>query len=456
MTAELPLTRFRGILERRLGWTTTDTEAVPILPVLAERAAARHLSENDYLTRLAGRDWPDETAVLAERLSITETYFFRHGDQFRALGERVLPERIAARGGQRVLRMLSVACSSGEEPYSLAIAAHRARPARDWIVSVVAIDANQEMLRRAQRATYSEWSLRETPSDARERWFRRTAEAGFEVAPEIRASVQFIEHNVAGPEDPRIWHPGRYDVVFCRNLLMYLTRETVATLLRRITSSLADGGALFLGHTDTLGSDPEGFTVEHFGDTVYYRRTVVTAPPVRARPTSPRPVMHAEPVDDGRARALELLRDERFSAALELVPDGDLLLRGVVLAQLGRLDEARDAAGRLIDTGRPSPDAHQLLGACHEVDDPDRAQEQYRRAAYLDPAFAMPRLRMGLLARRRGDGPAATDELTVALELLPRESEERITMFGGGFGRLTLSSLCRTELDAAMSRGARR
>ncbi|MFI1988825.1 CheR family methyltransferase [Actinoplanes sp. NPDC020271] len=457
MRTELPLARFRGILERRLGWTTTDVEAVPILPVLAERAAARRLSETDYLNRLAGPDWPDETRVLAERLSITETYFFRHGDQFRALTRRVLPERLEARAGQRVLRLLSVGCSSGEETYSLAIAAHRARPAQDWIISVLGVDANQEMLRRARRAQYSEWSLRETPADVRQRWFRRT-DAGLAVSDEIVASVRFAEHNVAGPEDPGIWQPGRYDVIFCRNLLMYLTAGTAATLLGRITDSLAEGGALFLGHTDTLGSHPDGYTVEHFGDTVYYRRVARTpAPAPDPRPrVRERPPQARRPRQDPHARALELLGEERFAAALDVVADDDLVLRGVLLAQLGRLEEARDLAHRLIDAGMPHPDAHQLLGLCLEVEDPERAQAQYRLAAYLDPGFAMPRLRTGLLARRRGDGRAAADELAVALELLPRETEERITLFGGGFGRLTLSSLCRTELEAAMSRDTRR
>ncbi|WP_122979218.1 CheR family methyltransferase [Actinoplanes teichomyceticus] len=282
-----PIVRFRQILERRLGWTSAGNAAVPVRPVLAERAAAHGLSENAYLSRLTGREWPEEIQRLTERLSITETYFFRHGDQFRALAERVLPQRIAARAGQRALRLLSVGCSSGEEAYSLAITAHRARPGQDWIVSVLGLDANPQMLRRAERAVYPEWSLRETPPDVRARWLRRTDD-GFRVVPEITASVQFVEHNVAGPDEPLVWQPGRYDVIFCRNLLMYLTPATVGGLLRRITDSLAAGGALFLGHTDSLGSDPAGLSVEHFGDTVYYRRVVVGQPAVRGGPP-PRP-----------------------------------------------------------------------------------------------------------------------------------------------------------------------
>ncbi|GAA4610346.1 chemotaxis protein methyltransferase CheR [Actinoplanes octamycinicus] len=457
MRDDPPLVRFRGILEQRLGWVTADTEAVPVLPVLAERAKARRMSENEYLNRLSVRDWPEETTVLAERLSITETYFFRHGDQFRALAERVLPERVAARAGQRALRLLSVGCSSGEEAYSLAIAAHRARPAPDWIVSVLGIDANPEMLRRAGQAVYSDWSLRETPADMRRRWFR-PVDDGFRVLPEVAATVRFAEHNVADPDDPRIWQPGRYDVIFCRNLLMYLTPATVARLLRRITAALAPGGALFLGHTDSLGSDPDGFTVETFGDTVYYRRVVPAPAPERESRPRPRAVPPRPPADV-HPRALELLRDEKFTEALDLIATvlpqrrpRDLLVHGVLLAQRGRLAEAEATARALIDAGVPDADAHHLLGVCQEVDEPDRAAGQYRLAAYLDPGFAMPRLRLGLLARRRGDGRDATAELGAALELLPRESEERITLFGGGFGRLTLSTLCRTELDAATAR----
>ncbi|GAA2688990.1 CheR family methyltransferase [Actinoplanes palleronii] len=460
---DAPLIRFRGILERRLGWTTADTEAVPILPVLAARAAAHRLSETAYLDRLVAQLWPEETALLAERLSITETYFFRHGDQFRALAERVLPERLRARAGQRVLRLLSVGCSSGEEPYSLAISALGARPGRDWIVSVVGADANPEMLRRAGRAVYSEWALRETPRDVRGRWFQQT-EGGFAVDPEVVRSVQFVEHNVAEPAEPRIWQTGRYDVIFCRNLLMYLTTATVTGLIGRITDSLAPGGALFLGHTDSLGSDPRGFTVEHFGDTAFYLRDS----PRAAEPTRPRAHVEARPTAapveiDAYAKALELLRDERFVEAFDVITTvlprrrpRELLLHGVLLAQRGRLAEARDAARHLIDSGGTHPDAHQLLGFCHEVDEPDQAAGQYRLAAFLDPGFAMPRLRLGLLARRRNDGPTASVDLSAALELLPRETEERITLFGGGFGRLTLSSLCRTELDAATTRGGNR
>ncbi|MEU8657599.1 CheR family methyltransferase [Actinoplanes philippinensis] len=452
MIGAASLTRFRELLQRRLGWTFADNDLGHTAGVLAARAQAHGLSEREYLDRLAGRRWTAETAELASALSITETYFFRHAEQFRVLRERVLPELIDTRSGQRVLRLLSVGCSSGEEAYSLAIAAIRARPGPDWIVTVTGVDANREMLRRAREAVYSPWSLRDTPDDVRRRWFR-PVDDGFRVAGEVTATVRFVEHNVAG-DDPQLWHPARYDLIFCRNLLMYLTADVAAELIRRMTRALSDGGFLFLGHTDSLGSHPDGLEVCHVDGTVYYQRRVVAAPrepapappPRRVTPAPPPPPPPPGPPD--RQRVLGLMRDDRFAEALDAAGAGDSLTRGVLLAQLGRLDEARDTANRLLHAGGPQADAHHLLGVCHELDCADRAAGQYRLAAYLDPRFAMPRLRMGLLARRRGDDRGAADHLSAALELLPAENEERIVHFGGGFGRLALTTLCRTELEA--------
>jgi chemotaxis protein methyltransferase CheR len=457
---------FRELLARWLGWTFDDKDAAQLDPVLRERAATAGLSREAYLSRLGYGGWDDEVAELAERLSITETYFFRHGEQFRALRETALPDRIDARRTQRALRMLSVACSSGEEAYTLAIVGREVQPGPDWIVSVTGLDANPAMLRKAAAARYAAWSLRETPQVVRDRWFS-TTDGGFEVDPEIRALVRFARHNVAD-DDPALWHAGQYDVIFCRNLLMYLTRAVAGTLVRRMTAALAPGGYLFLGHTDSLGSRPEGLEPRHSHQTFYYQRFDQAAVPPAA--TLPRPAPPAEtprpplPVteEDAYNRAIGLLHADRFADALDLITarlpgrpkPRDALLHGVLLVQTGRLDEAVVVGRRLVETDGLNADAHQLLGLCLEgqqaVDD---AIAHYRLAAYLDPAFALARLRLGQLARRRGEDRPAAADLEQALSLLALEHEERITLFGGGFGRMALTVLCRSELDAC---GARR
>jgi chemotaxis protein methyltransferase CheR len=430
--------------------------------VLGKRSDQYGLSQVAYLTRLAANEWDAELTTLAEELTINETYFYRHGEQFRALAEVVLPERIEARAGQRVLRMLSVGCSSGEEAFTMAIVAREILPEQDWIISVLGLDANPAVLRRAERARFSAWSLRETPDNVRQRWFH-PHEGSFELDVAIRSVVQFRQYNVA-TDDEALWRPDQYDIVFCRNLLMYLTPAVRASLVQRMTRSLAPGGYLFLGHTDSLGSRPDGLEPQHTNQTFYYRRqqraamaSVATKPSGVTATASRRPAP-ARPVEiDAHDRAMRLLIDERFTEALQLVeadaPDPpaprDLLLRGVLLAQAGRLEDAEMVCRHLLDLDGLFADAHHQLAVCLEGGAAvDVAIGHYRLAAYLDPDFAMPRLRLGLLSRRRGENRIAGPELDRALALLRQERDERIALFGGGFGRIALTTLCRTELDA--------
>ena len=450
------VTRFRELLAARLGWTFADNDVPHLTQELLRRAETNGLAQDGYLRRLAG-SWDDELAALAEELTITETYFFRHGEQLRALAGVALPERMAARATQRVLRLLSVGCSSGEEAYTLGIVARELLPDPGWIISVLGLDANPAMLRKAGRAHYSAWSLRETPDDVRERWFH-PHDSTYEVDAGVRAIVRFRKHNVA-EDDANLWRPELYDVIFCRNLLMYLTPDTADALIDRMTAALAPGGFLFLGHTDSLGSRPAGLEPTHSHSTFYYRRTTASsaAPPpriaipdvVRIAPAPPEPTRAPEGI-------LTLIHQERFAEALaesERIDRADpraLLVHGVLLAQAGRLSDAEMEVRALLDANGLDADAHHLLGVCLEGGAAvDVAIGHYRLAAYLDPGFAMPRLRLGLLARRRGDHRTAAAELDRALHLLRDERDDRIVLFGGGFGRIALTTLCRTELGAA-------
>jgi chemotaxis protein methyltransferase CheR len=451
--------QFRAVLAGRLGWAFADNDVPHLQQELDRRADAHGLARGAYLVRLSG-GWPEELAVIAEHLSITETYFFRHGEQFRALAEVALPERLAARSSQRALRMLSVGCSSGEEAYTLAIVARAAQPDPDWIVSVTGVDANPAMLRKAAAGRYSAWSLRETPDDVRHQWFRRH-EGTYEVDAAVRRTVRWLRYNVAD-EHPALWAAEQYDVIFCRNLLMYLTPAVAAGLVERMTRALAPGGYLFLGHTDSLGSRPDGLEPQHARSTFYYRRPVtpVPAPPRLPHAEPPAafvPPAPAPPRDAGDDGVLALIHEERFAEALAVVErviadrphPRELLLHGVLLAHAGRLDDAEMVVRRLLDQDGLDADAHHLLGVCLEGGAAvDVAIGHYRLAAYLDPTFAMPRLRLGLLARRRGDHRAAGTELDRALHLLREERDDRIVLFGGGFGRIALTALCRSELDA--------
>jgi len=493
------LERFRVLVAERLGLSFDDSKLAFLVGVLARRVEATRATTASYLQRLGGAGDPEELRALALELTVTETYFFRNQDQFRAFAEVALPERLVARAAARTLRLLSAGCASGEEPYSLAILIRERLANPMWDVSIVAVDVNAVMLEKAARARYSAWALRETPPELQRRWFKGEGRE-LTLDDEIRKAVAFHEHNLV-EDDPRLWAPESYDVVFCRNVIMYFTPEIAQRLIARITRALCPGGYLFLGHAETLRGLSNDYHLRHTHGTFYYQRkdvpshAALTPPPTastapsqdlawattwvetvqraseRIHALTKRPARTSESREGASNAghsatdlnvALELLKRERYSDALALLGrlpaasarDPDiLLLRAILLTHGGQLAAAEKVCADLLRLDELNTGAHFVLALCREgAGDRQGAVDHDQVAAYLDPGFAMPRLHLGLLARRLGDREAARRELGQALLLLRREDASRLLLFGGGFGREALVALCRTELVAAGGR----
>jgi chemotaxis protein methyltransferase CheR len=231
--------QFRTAVTCHLGLQYEDSKLDYLADVMRHRmqsvGRAGFESCSDYLGSLnTSPKGSAEWQALAEQLTVSETFFFRNTDNFMALAEIVLPERIRAKAQTKQLRILSAGCSSGDEPYSLAIIVREALPDLDaWDVKIIGIDVNPAILLKATRGRYSEWSLRATPEDVRQRYFRADG-ADFVLAPEIQKMVGFEERNLVD-EDPLFWGAPAYDLVFCRNVLMYFTPDTVRGVVRRIS-----------------------------------------------------------------------------------------------------------------------------------------------------------------------------------------------------------------------------
>ncbi len=498
--------RFRGWISQRLGLHFEDAKLEFLEAILDRRADKHGLARRPYLDRLEGPDLDGELQALALELTVPETYFFRHIDQIHAFAEIALPEAQTARGAVRKLNLLSAGCASGEEPYSLAMVVRERGADCGWSVDIRGFDLNPAMLAKAERGRYSLWALRETPASSQRRWFRGVGKV-FELDEGIRAAVTFQEVNLA-QENAELWAPARYDVIFCRNVMMYFTPDSAQALVARLTRSLAPGGHLFLGHAETLRGLSNEYHLRHTHGTFYYQlkcaqrdtldgarqdnlaENFVAGPAAsvpdlswtktwletiqnasdRIQALSERPT--AESVLRGRAGAggavktsmqlpvvLELLKNERFSDALELLArlpaesaqDADvLLLRAALLTHSGQLSAAEIVSMQLLERDELNTGAHYLLALCREsAGDRQGALDHDRSAIYLDSAFAMPRLHLGLMAKRAGDWEGARNELRQALLLLKREDASRLLLFGGGFGREALIALCDAELKSA-------
>lgn len=496
--------RFRDIILERVGFVHDESKLEELSDLLRQRAAQAGEGVDLYLDRLVSLPERDpEMRALVAKITVGETFFFRYGDHFRAFANAVLPA-IAARG-QRRLHILSAGCSSGEEPYSLAMVVRDTLADwQSWDIYIHAVDVNPEAIERARRGVYLDWSLRATPDVVKQGRFKAQGRS-FALDPDVLSMVTFEERNLV-TSDPIFWRTGVWDVVFCRNVLMYFSADVARGVLGRIHRALAPGGFLFLGHAETLRGVSDGFHLCHTHDTFYYRRRdasekaivftdgmiehapQVTPPPpevdgatswidaihrasaaaVAASPPSHRETAEAprvEPPTVARAdldRVFETMGEERFADALDQLhalpgatggdPDA-LLLRAVLLANAHRVDEAAIVASELLDLDPMHAGAHYVLALCREHHGDDAgAIEHDQRAIYLDPTFAIPRLHLGLLAKRIGDRTLSRQELGHALLLLQREEASRILVFGGGFRRDALIALCRSELAASGAR----
>jgi chemotaxis protein methyltransferase CheR len=178
-----------------------------------------------------------------------ESFFFRDITPFDQLRDVILPELWKARAATKTLRIWSAACSSGQEPYSLAMLL-REQSAKfgDWKIDILATDFSQPILERARSALYSDFEARRGLSAERQaRWLVKEGPA-FRISPEIRAMIQFRHHNLLDGMSGL----GQFDLIFCRNVLIYFDPATKARTLEGIANVLAPDGALILGSAETV------------------------------------------------------------------------------------------------------------------------------------------------------------------------------------------------------------
>lgn len=285
---------FRRLIRAVAGISLSDSKRQLLCSRLAKRL--RHLrlaSFSEYYTYLKKHDPQGaERREMVNCITTNKTHFFREPHHFEFLSERVFPE-IARRAGaseKRRLRIWSAGCSTGEEPYSIAITvAEQLKAPSLWDVKILASDIDTEVLRRAEAGEYSRDKLEELEDRDRERWFE-PAEAGereLRVCDELRELVLFRRINLI---DERWPINTRFDVIFCRNVTIYFDRETQERLYERFSRLLRPGGYLIAGHSENLSWLSQLFTP--IGKTVYQLHPSAGAsrPPAGSRAKSLRPL----------------------------------------------------------------------------------------------------------------------------------------------------------------------
>ena len=252
LSAELTEAQFNAIsslVKSLAGINLTETKKELVRARLTKRLRKLGLATfDDYVEYLQNDTTGAELVAMLDVLSTNTTYFFREAKHFEWLRQDVLP-RLTAR---RRVRIWSAGCSSGEEPYSIAIVLLEAIPdLADWDAAILATDLSTEVLARARKAIYPASRLREVPPMLLGRHFTLVAtkpERTYRVNDPVRRLVHFARLNLMGQWPMK----GPFDVIFCRNVMIYFDRPTRQDLIARFHSILAPGGTLFIGHSESL------------------------------------------------------------------------------------------------------------------------------------------------------------------------------------------------------------
>ena len=261
--------RIAAILYADAGISLADSKATLVYSRLARRLRALGLeSFRDYCRLVGEQDQVDERQKMLAALTTNVTRFFREPHHFDHLRQKVLP-RLAerARAGQRV-RIWSAGCSTGPEPYSIAMTLLEALPeAADLDVRILATDIDPNVLAEAREGVYSDQALSPAPLEARRRWFRPEKGAGqlmWRAAETLQALIAFRELNLVAQPWPM---KGRFDVLFCRNVMIYFDEPTQRELIGHFAARLVPGGQLYIGHSERVA--PEQADLVSDGLTAY-------------------------------------------------------------------------------------------------------------------------------------------------------------------------------------------
>jgi chemotaxis protein methyltransferase WspC len=333
---------------------------------------------------------------------VTETWFFREKHPFAALARLVTEEWLPAHPAE-ALRLLSVPCASGEEPYSMAMTLLDAGvPASRFLID--AVDLSARALAFAQRALYGRNSFRGAELDFRNRYFR-PARGGYVLNPEVRRLVRFERGNILS--DSCLPGAGIYDFIFCRNLLIYFDRPTQDETLAKLRRLLAAGGALFTGAAELPLALENGFVALDYSRGFACRKVVVPAKPKPARrltvaavgktPTPGQPSSAAGPGSDSRSEA------NAEALAAPQVPSRANLEKAREFAAQGRFAEATELCEAHLREYGTSAEAYCILGLIQDASGVDaQADECYRKALYLEPDHLETLRQWALLSERNG------------------------------------------------------
>ena len=430
-----------NLLRQKIGLNADVIGSKTIARAVRHRMAKCALDDiAAYLTQL--QTSAAELEALIETIVVPETWFFRDREPFVLLAQYVMSEWLPAHPNQ-VLRILSAPCSTGEEPYSIAIALLEAGLTASQF-RIDAVDISQKALQKAQQAVYDEYSFRgnaaigkqlETQVQGsgknnflKEQYFQRLTE-GYQLHESVRKTVDFVQGNIL--ESQTLGGQSTYDVVFCRNLLIYLDQAAREQTVRRLDQLLVKQGLFFVGHSE-MGQLPlSRFSPVRHSLAFAFRKLdsgsldkaqalKTSAQFSQTRSQTAQPHLRTSSPLIRKSLELKPAHPETITSSVEssetssqriaqAIAQKSSLKAAKALANKGQLTEAVAACEAYLNRNRSCAEAYCLLGQLYQAVEQETAAEQsFRKAIYLQPQHEEALLHLVLLKEQSGDVASAT------------------------------------------------
>ena len=414
----MPFPSIKKLLHQKIGLNASSVGDSSIERAVKHRLAANNIDDIKQYYEMLLVD-ANELAELVEEVVVPETWFFRNNTPFESFTDYITKTIEPQLAANEKIRVLSVPCASGEEPYSAAISLHRAGVDLSK-VAIDAIDISKRALMKARRAIYGKNSFRGSDEAVQERYFTKGG-AGYRLNKEIRNAVTFKQGNflvnTLSPE------PGYYHAIFCRNLLIYFDRPTQQSALLKLHRALKERGALFVGHAETSQVTRELFVQLYSARSFGYvkvgeaqrRKSRRADGPVMKIPDQWQTVfdqlakISVEKSKPARPKAKATRASKKQVLQTPPQPSPKISLISVErLANQGKYSEAIELCTAYLKQTPDSADAYYLLGLVQDLSGDDKAADSMlRKAIYLDPNHEQALVLAALLAEKRGDLEAA-------------------------------------------------
>jgi len=437
----------------------------------------------------------EQMGTLASHLTVGETYFFRDTKSIEILERKILPELIAERSiRDRTLRVWSAGCSTGEEPYSIAVLlAQMISDLSSWNITILGTDINLRALQTASDGIYGEWSFRDTPQPIKERYFTQIRKSKWLIRPEIKRLVTFSYLNLAENADLQsVTNIDAMDLVMCRNVLMYFVPGKIRRAIDRFHRALLTNGCLLVSPCEASQSLFSQFDTVDFTDAIVYRKSsfqkpysIVVNESVQERTLEsqivPENVTYTSE-NDSSSRSVHSLHSD----SKELASATDLLSLAYTLYKDGQFEQAEDIAKQHLGKGIEVAEAYALLSRicadrdqlteslslCRkaiaagtlnpayrylaatvfgEIGDASESVRHLRQVLYLDPQHILAHFSLGNQLRRAGQERGAKIHYRNALSLLERHPAEEPIPDSEGLAAGRLVEIIESTMNAVLS-----